>query len=139
MKRCAKCKVMQPVQNFGKKNTATDRMAHRCRACRSVDGRERYAKNPGRIRNYLWLTKYQITPADYKLLLDKQGGVCGICQQPEMSTYKGTRRLLAVDHNHASGIVRGLLCANCNTGLGKFKDDSGRLLAASNYLAGVGA
>lgn len=75
------------------------------------------------------LREYGITQADYDRMLDEQGGVCLICA--------GTRpdgKPLYVDHCHTSGAVRGLLCTQCNTGLGMFSDDPDRLLAAAAYL-----
>lgn len=76
----------------------------------------------------LW-SKYKIRLADYERMLDKQGGVCWICQNPPV-----TKRL-AVDHCHETGRVRGLLCSSCNRGLAWFIDDPNRLYFASLYLA----
>lgn len=73
--------------------------------------------------------KFGLTPQGYDALLAKQRGGCAICQLP-----CPTGRKLAVDHHHQSGRVRGLLCQNCNTGLGKFGDDPDRLKVAAAYL-----
>lgn len=62
----------------------------------------------------------------FEAMLVEQDGHCAIC---ERETEK-----LCIDHDHATGIVRGLLCVTCNTGLGKFKDDPERLRAAAVYL-----
>ena len=70
----------------------------------------------------------KITPAEYKSLLAKQGGVCAICQR-RPKTIK-----LAVDHDHLTGKVRGLLCGNCNTSLGKLGDTEETLAVACRYL-----
>ena len=72
--------------------------------------------------------KYNMTVADYDLLLDKQAGVCWICKRPPKV------RRLAVDHDHTTGIVRGLLCWRCNAGLEKFSDDPNALTRAVLYL-----
>lgn len=66
-------------------------------------------------------------------MLAKQGGVCAICKNPEKSCARGYR--LAVDHDHATKQVRGLLCVNCNQGLGHFRDSIPRLQAAIGYLS----
>lgn len=58
--------------------------------------------------------RYGITPADYARMLVRQGGVCAICGAPPPS---GRVRRLHVDHDHASGKVRGLVCYHCNVGL----------------------
>ena len=73
--------------------------------------------------------KFGITLGDYDRMLDEQQGVCAICQT-ECST--GNR--LAVDHCHETGEVRGLLCSNCNLGLGKLKDSVKSLQRAIDYL-----
>ena len=70
-----------------------------------------------------------VTDAEYEALLEAQGGVCRICRGPEIAG-----RSLAVDHDHLSGRVRGLLCGRCNLGLGTFKDDPALLAAAIEYL-----
>jgi hypothetical protein len=68
-----------------------------------------------------------MSPEEYSTMLNTQGGVCAIC--------KGVcTRALAVDHNHVTGKVRGLLCNNCNRGLGHLKDDVGLLRQAVMYL-----
>lgn len=75
--------------------------------------------------------KYDITEEDYWKLYEAQGGRCAICQRAT-----GRARRLAVDHNHKTGEVRGLLCKPCNRyGLGMFARDSIELLErAANYL-----
>lgn len=74
---------------------------------------------------------YGITAEQYRELYAHQGGVCAICQRA-----KGTgRRKLAVDHNHLTGEVRGLLCQPCNRDvLGHLRDDVEALNRAINYL-----
>lgn len=79
---------------------------------------------------------YGITPERYDYLFKTQDGVCANCQQPETLRIKGNLVSLAVDHDHVTGEVRGLLCSNCNQGLGKFKHDPALLRAAADYLEG---
>ena len=78
--------------------------------------------------------KFGITPERYSELLELQNGTCAICKQPETATRLGKVKALAVDHCHQSGVVRGLLCADCNTGIGKLKDDPVVLQSAIQYL-----
>lgn len=85
------------------------------------------ANNPDRYLGY-HLRRYGMSIDDYKDLLKKQDEACAICRTPAQD------RRLAVDHDHATGEVRGLLCNNCNGGLGQFKDNLDNLLAAVRYL-----
>lgn len=77
------------------------------------------------------LRKYGIEPSDFLDMLTMQKGMCAICGHED-----ATNRSFfpVVDHCHESGRVRGLLCMNCNQGLGKFKDDPNRLFSAIAYL-----
>lgn len=72
--------------------------------------------------------------ADYAVLIAAQDNKCAICNEEETEMRGGKVKALAVDHNHETDEVRGLLCVACNTGLGKFGDDRERLLAAIKYL-----
>lgn len=69
-----------------------------------------------------------ITLVQYYEILDEQGGVCRICKNPP------TTSRLYLDHCHSGGIFRGLLCRECNSGLGQFRDNPEILRAAAEYL-----
>jgi len=72
--------------------------------------------------------KYGITEEDFQRMLAEQRGVCAICQRHQLY------QRLAVDHDHRSKKVRGLLCVQCNRGLGRFFDSPYRLRRAAEYL-----
>ena len=78
--------------------------------------------------------RFGITRYDYAEMFRLQNGVCAICSQPETATRNGRVKALAVDHDHSTGKVRGLLCADCNTGIGKLKEDRNTFLSAIKYL-----
>lgn len=90
-------------------------------------------KNSPEQRDYqksLKLKKaYGITLEQYNEFSDFCSNVCGICDKPCPSGRK-----LAVDHEHSTGIIRGLLCINCNKGIGNFKDSVELMEAAIHYL-----
>ncbi len=73
--------------------------------------------------------EFGVTPERYDKMFAEQRGVCKICQQPS----RGIR--LYIDHDHSKKRVRGLLCRECNLGLGFFNDDEKRLFWAIKYLA----
>ena len=75
--------------------------------------------------------KYGITIEDYDRMLEEQNGRCAICRTDKPG---GAGARFAVDHNHDTGNVRGLLCNNCNRGLGHLKDSVLLLEQAINYL-----
>lgn len=73
---------------------------------------------------------YKITPDKYNEIFLKQEGKCEICKihQNELN------KKLSVDHCHKTGKIRGLLCNQCNTGLGMFRDNIQLLIGAIKYL-----
>lgn len=85
-----------------------------------------------RRRKGLW-ELYKITLAEYQVMHDAQNGLCAICKLPTKGRGQA-KNTLAVDHNHTTGKIRGLLCTHCNTGLGLFRDDIQLLKEAINYL-----
>lgn len=94
------------------------------------------ANNPDARKSYTLKNQYGITLEDYNNLCAAQNGVCAICARPERAISRYTKKAmtLAVDHNHATGKIRGLLCGRCNRGLGMFDDDPARMTAAIKYL-----
>lgn len=88
-------------------------------------------KHHGVQRDWNLRTKYGISLSDYERLLAAQSGRCATCG----SLHADCRgRRLHVDHDHATGRVRGLLCANCNMALGKVRDDPGLLRRLAEYV-----
>lgn len=78
--------------------------------------------------------KYDMTTYDLAAMAEAQDHKCAICGEKEKETRNGLTKHLAVDHDHATGKVRALLCTSCNKGLGHFKDDVDRMLKAIAYL-----
>lgn len=74
---------------------------------------------------------YNLTLEDYDKLLREQDGKCAICGT---DTPTGKWKVFAVDHCHKTGIVRGLLCNECNRGIGLLRDSSDILKKALDYL-----
>ena len=112
-----------------------------CKTCKVANGKRSYQKNieHERNRSRLWMANnkevtrssylkrtYGITVEEYDKLVEVQQGRCAICDESD--------KALAVDHSHDTGEVRGLLCINCNTGIGSLKDDRSLLLKAVEYL-----
>lgn len=87
-----------------------------------------------RCRSGILQANYGITIIQYDAMLAAQNNVCAICGRNETALWKGVVRRLAVDHDHETGEVRGLLCHQCNLGLGHFEDDRKLLQNAINYL-----
>lgn len=88
-------------------------------------------KNMAKARRVHLLRQYNMTEEDFNVMLQNQEGVCAICKEKELSK---RCKYLHVDHDHNSKKVRGLLCSNCNRGLGLFKDSAELLEKASQYL-----
>jgi hypothetical protein len=107
------------------------------RAGRSVEDHERakayarvwHSQHRAKARNYILMHKYGLTHAAYDALLLSQGSTCAICRRPPLAG-----KPLCVDHDHASGKVRALLCHHCNTVAGHAETAGVPLLAVHAYL-----
>ncbi|HEY9370179.1 endonuclease VII domain-containing protein [Streptomyces sp.] len=97
--------------------------------------RENAKVTPEVRRRRLLSKKYGITPRHYDEMLKAQSGVCAGCGLPEKDNVHG---VLAVDHDHETRVVRGLLCNPCNTVLGLVKEDAETLLVLVDYLRSAG-
>lgn len=77
---------------------------------------------------------YGLSKADYDVMSERQDHKCAICQEPEGAVIRGKTLSLAVDHDHATGKIRGLLCADCNRAIGMLKDSPELLEKAAGYI-----
>ena len=147
---CSKCGENKPEGAFGRRTGRPRGRASQCKACISAFNKEQY-KDPdkrsaklARSRKYYgkhaprllraarsrFLKElYGLTQEAFDAMLAAQGGGCAVCKEP-----RADGRSMNVDHDHKSGIVRGLLCFRCNRGIGLFRDDPARLTAAATYL-----
>lgn len=139
-KVCSRCKTKKPSSCFGRDKRRTSGLRSHCNDCRrnyrnSERGQESRKRERPRPQNFIkW--RYGVTPALYNEMLERQHHVCAICKMPETLIDRRTGKVkrLAVDHCHTTGKVRGLLCFNCNSGLGHFRDSSATLRGAISYL-----
>ena len=113
-KICSNCGERLPITDFRVDNKGY--MSGKCRVCQNMYHKDNSLRN-----------KYNISLDDYAEMFEEQGGVCAICQQR-------SNKLLAVDHDHETGQIRGLLCSNCNTALGMVKENIGTLFMMIDYL-----
>ena len=86
--------------------------------------------NPDKAKNNELKKMFGITLKEYNEMLEKQNHTCAICDGEEK--FNGS---LAVDHCHSTGKIRGLLCTNCNRGIGHLKDSISNLQSAIEYLS----
>ncbi len=128
LQRCKVCNVDKPISAF--EGWRHNRPRSNCRKC--IYERKRQdpswpARRLAIIRKY----KYGITPEQFEWLMNRQNKRCAICIEPLITSDK---RRVALDHNHNTGVVRGILCYGCNWGLGHFRDDPQRIRHAIRYL-----
>ncbi len=138
MRRCSNCNRLLPVSQFHWANKARTYRRLDCRDC-CTEKRQTRMKDPIKLKKYridhryaVIKHKYGITRLEVDALLASQRFQCAICQNPiGLSS--------AFDHCHKSGKVRGILCRQCNSGLGMFRDDPIVLDSATRYLKGDGS
>jgi hypothetical protein len=123
-KWCPDCSTVKPLAEFVKNAAAQSGWSAYCKPCHNVRGKASKDKVGG-SRIYHLKRRYGITAVEADAMLAEQDGLCAICRRAPA---------VHVDHDHATGAVRALLCFNCNGGLGQFKDDPDVLRAAAEYV-----
>lgn len=142
-KKCPKCLQDRLLTEYQKNKASKDGLQFHCKSCRkTIDSRdkkrlydkERYHNNRDDYLDQYYFRTYGINLSDYNKLLQEQNNSCAIC-----GCLCSSGKRLAVDHDHATGKVRGLLCGNCNLALGKFQDSISLLNTAIGYLTKHGS
>lgn len=138
MKTCKNCNVEKSLDEFYTHKRTRDGKGSWCKKCLIQKTSEK-RKDPEQKelwkeygRRSVLKKRYGITADEYDQMAIEQNG-CAICGALECGGRGSTSRL-AVDHDHVTGKIRGLLCNNCNNGLGRFKDDVELLQKAITYL-----
>jgi hypothetical protein len=111
--------------DFGRNRAARDGLTSYCRGCHNAVGQEAKKRLYGSSREYHLRARYGLTQADVDAMLAAQAGLCPGCGGADPGH---------VDHDHATGRVRGMLCFNCNQALGNVRDDMRVLTNLTNYL-----
>jgi len=133
---CTKCKKKKDPLDFSPRKNRPRGYSSWCKKCQTSSKMAQYrSANRDVIKDGKLRASFGITLVEYNALLLSQGNKCAICNKPEVVLSKyGEVKALAVDHCHATGDVRGLLCQKCNQALGLFNDDIDTLISAINYL-----
>jgi Recombination endonuclease VII len=124
-RHCPDCGKVLPLEDFPRNKNGRSGYGSYCKPCHNKRGRDSRIKNHGGSRNYHLKARYKINEQEFHGILLAQRGGCGICGAPDPEH---------VDHDHVTGQVRGILCFNCNGGLGQFKDNIATMRNAIDYL-----
>ncbi|MEV6488632.1 endonuclease VII domain-containing protein [Actinoplanes sp. NPDC051633] len=124
---CPDCSAAKPLAEFPRNASGRGGHGSYCKPCHNARGKANLDRRGG-SREYHLRRRYGIGQSEFDELLAAQGGRCAIC---------GTDNPEHVDHDHRTGWVRGILCFNCNGGLGQFRDDPDFLASAITYLKGT--
>jgi hypothetical protein len=127
LKRCPDCEQVKPMEDVPRATKGSGRHSYG-KPCHNARGRDTAQRLHGGTREHHLRRRYGIGEKAFQELLAEQGGVCAICGTPDPQH---------LDHDHRTGRVRGILCFNCNGGLGQFRDDQSRLAGAITYLRGT--
>ncbi len=139
-KYCVRCDGIKSTEQFSRNKRSKDGLFSWCKDCtgkyRQVTTPDEQARRDSYARSAA-LKRYGITVEQYNALLQSQGNVCAVCQEPETvinATKSGKVSLLGVDHDHATGKVRGLLCQRCNQALGLLNDEQTTIESLLRYI-----
>ncbi|MCW2938259.1 MAG: putative endonuclease, partial [Actinomycetia bacterium] len=126
-KYCPRCKEIKRVEDFGRNRAKASGLTAYCLPCHNEVSTENRIKSHGSTRNFHLKRRYGVTEAEVNAIRERQGGICVICLRAPSAH---------VDHDHETGLFRGVLCFSCNGALGQFQDDPERLRSAADYLEG---
>ena len=127
-KRAGICRLCSQPPWRKRANLCSSHRRKRTSYMRQLSRAENPQRKSDRIRAATLKSKFGLTVAEYEQIFTAQGGMCAICQKPPK------KNRLSVDHRHADGVLRGLLCWKCNRSIGGFADDPVRLRRAADYL-----
>ena len=124
-RRCSRCGEVKPLEEFPRHRSSPQGRGYHCKPCHARITRANIKKNHGSGRAFQLKRRYKFDAVQVEWMILQQGGVCAVCR---------TRKPVHVDHDHVTGRVRGILCFNCNRGIGKFHDDPALLRSAIAYI-----
>jgi len=130
-KECRHCCEQKSYEDFHDNKEMRDGKSSYCKPCASERSRLWKQKNKDHARDTYLRKTYGISLTEHLEMFTSQGGKCAICGIEE---HHAPRATLFVDHDHDTGLVRGLLCHHCNSGLGHFMDNREWLSQAITYL-----
>lgn len=142
-RKCSRCQKVKVLTRFYANKRDKLGRAHECVDCTKIRVRARIRTPDQRTADaeYSRLRKRRLTAQSFGLTVEELdrleaecNGRCEICGDLQTGTNRGRVKALAIDHDHETGIFRGLLCDNCNRGLGHFRDNPELLRAAIEYL-----
>ena len=128
-KRCRKCGKVKSNDEFHLNGQSVDGLTSQCIRCYTL-------YNKQHKWGHMLQHRYGINAIRYEMMLKSQNGVCAICKGPNLRKQNNKIDRFAVDHNHLTGKIRGLLCYNCNTMIGRFENNPGLLETIIEYLKG---
>jgi hypothetical protein len=127
LKNCRQCNTVKLISEFWKHGKFPGAY---CKICASEAGKAWYKENKRKDKDWKLRRTYGLTIDQYEQILARQNYKCAICK---VSNPKG-RNGFNVDHCHETSKIRGLLCSNCNIGIGNLQHDPDILRAALKYL-----
>lgn len=127
-KRCGKCQQIKPLTSFYGCWNAKDGRQYRCSECYRGRDRKRECKDLRWRRLTCTLSSHRLTLDQYHALCESQDWQCAIC----FKDFDGKEH---VDHSHATGRVRGILCLACNTAIGKLKENVDVMQRAIDFVS----
>src|SRR5580704_15394655 len=130
-KFCPRCAKVLPLSAFHKNRRRHDGVQQYCKDCTRLYAGSYYRSM---AHDLIVSKEYGLGRGQYAAMLEAQSGVCAICHGPERQKFEGKLKKLAVDHDHATGKARALLCHACNSIIGYADDNVERLEAAIEYL-----